>query len=442
MKKNSLIILFMVLFVGIVSIAGDIMLKKDIEQLSRNYTEVVDEHTVNRMYMTRITALAYEHQSVVAKYLITEETDRYDSIEAETEAIRKELMQELSEFGRRMKGDKREQLYHNVYSNINSYINNAEVAMNLIKHDNRNTANYYYTNTMDSFLDKVSESIKELDSYTVDCVNESKTAMEERMAMSEVTEAVSMGFVVLFTAIAVFFCVGITRDLEDYKDKLEKEIEVKNDAIRKHNEKMLSIQDNTIIGMANLIEKRDGDTGEHVKRTSTYVGKLAKATKKAGYYTDILTDEYIELLIKAAPMHDVGKIIISDTILNKPGKLTPEEFEEIKKHAAEGGRIVREVLENIEEEEYVQLAAQIATGHHEKWDGSGYPAGLSGEEIPLGARIMAVADVFDALISKRCYKAAMSYDEAFDIIKASAGTHFDPVLAKVFVESREDIVNA
>ncbi len=166
---------------------------------------------------------------------------------------------------------------------------------------------------------------------------------------------------------------------------------------------------------------------------------LASAAKESGYCTDILTDGYIELLSKAAPMHDIGKISVPDSILQKPGKLTGDEFESIKSHAAEGGRIIRDVMSGIEEKDYIDIAADVASCHHEKWDGTGYPLGLSGGGIPLCARIMAIADVFDALISKRCYKESMPLDEAFGIIGESAGTHFDPTLAELFLGLRNDI---
>ena len=190
-------------------------------------------------------------------------------------------------------------------------------------------------------------------------------------------------------------------------------------------------------GLANLIESRDTETGEHVARTSAYVKLLAEQCKEEGVYSDILTDHYIELLHTLAPMHDVGKILVSDKILCKPGKLTPEEFEEMKKHASMGGTVVRQVLNDVADEEYVNFACDIATYHHERWDGSGYPKGLKGEEIPLSARIMAVADVFDALVSKRCYKKAVPLDEAFKIMEEESGTHFDPKLIEVFLKNKE-----
>ena len=154
-----------------------------------------------------------------------------------------------------------------------------------------------------------------------------------------------------------------------------------------------------------------------------------------GLFPETINPHYIELIVKAAPMHDIGKIVVPDSILKKPGRLTPEEFEQIKRHTKEGGRIVYEILGKIEEPEYVK----IAQGHHEKWDGTGYPYGKKGEEIPLSARIMAVADVFDALVSPRCYKEPISIDKAFDILLDGRGTHFDSRLIDSFLGLREII---
>ncbi|MBQ3791866.1 MAG: HD domain-containing protein [Clostridia bacterium] len=199
-----------------------------------------------------------------------------------------------------------------------------------------------------------------------------------------------------------------------------------------------SLQEHIISGLANLIENRDLETGEHITRTSAIVKALAENAKRDGVYAEQLTDRFIGFLVTLAPMHDIGKIVVSDVILKKPGKLTPEEFEQMKRHADVGGDVVREVLNGITDEEYVSFAADIATYHHERWDGTGYPKGLKGEEIPLSARIMALADVFDALVSERCYKKPMSPEEAFEIIAQESGSHFDPYLAKVFLDHRED----
>lgn len=229
-------------------------------------------------------------------------------------------------------------------------------------------------------------------------------------------------------------------NLNYYKQALQSEVERQTDELKQKNDKIISIQNHTIISLSNLVENRDSDTGEHVRRTSAYVVALAKKARDDGFYKDTLTENFITYLAKAAPMHDIGKIVVPDAILKKPGKLTEEEFAEMKKHASEGGRIVKEVLSAAEEEEYVQIASDIATYHHEKWDGTGYPQKLKLYEIPLSARIMALADVFDALVSPRCYKEPFTPEKAFNIIKESSGTHFDPILTAEFLLIKEEIL--
>lgn len=220
-----------------------------------------------------------------------------------------------------------------------------------------------------------------------------------------------------------------------YNDLIQEDIQAE---FATNQRKLSQMQERIISGLANLIESRDMETGEHVSRTSAYVKRLAELARADGVYADQLDDRFMHLLYTMAPMHDIGKIAVSDQVLKKPGRLTPEEFEEMKKHAAAGGRIVREVLSGITEEEYLNVASDIAACHHERWDGTGYPKRLKGEEIPLCARIMAIADVFDALVSERCYKKPMSTVQAFRVIAEESGSHFDPRLAEVFLNHREE----
>ena len=202
--------------------------------------------------------------------------------------------------------------------------------------------------------------------------------------------------------------------------------------------RITSMQEHIISGLANLIESRDVETGEHVSRTSSYVRALAECARQDGVYTDQLTDHFIEMLYKLAPMHDIGKIVVSDQILKKPGRLTTDEFELMKQHASAGGTVAKDILAGVTDDEYLAFAIDIATYHHEKWDGSGYPNHLSGEQIPLSARIMAIADVFDALVSERCYKKPIPVDEAFEVIQSESGSHFDPKLVDVFIRHRDE----
>ena len=194
-----------------------------------------------------------------------------------------------------------------------------------------------------------------------------------------------------------------------------------------------------VMGFATLVENRDGNTGGHIRRTTTYVEMLAKELKNRGLYKDELTEDYIKNLVMVAPMHDVGKIAIPDVILQKPGKLTAEEFDVMKTHAAKGGEIIKDTFKSMSDEEYEKIAYQVARFHHEKWNGKGYPEGLSRKGIPLCARIMAVADVFDAVSAKRCYRDAMPLEQCFAIIENGSGQDFDPYIADVFLDMKEEI---
>lgn len=212
-----------------------------------------------------------------------------------------------------------------------------------------------------------------------------------------------------------------------------------SDEIASQNERIKNMQTSTIIGIATLIESRDSNTGTHVKNTSNYVSMLARAAQKAGIYPETINDNFIKLVESAAPLHDIGKIAVPDRILNKPGKLTEEEFEQIKIHASEGGKLILQVLEDTSDQEYIKVAYEVATYHHEKWNGKGYPEGLSGEEIPVSARIMAIADVYDALTMERVYKKAFPVETALSIISEDAGKHFDPLLVPLFVNLMKSI---
>ncbi len=195
-----------------------------------------------------------------------------------------------------------------------------------------------------------------------------------------------------------------------------------------------------VMGFATLVENKDGSTGGHIRRTSLYVKLLAEELMRKGLYEDILTQEYMENLCKAAPMHDIGKIAIPDSILQKPGKLTDEEFDVMKTHSVKGGEIIRETFGHLEDKEYAQIAYEVARYHHEKWNGKGYPEGLKRKEIPLAARIMAIADVFDAVSEKRCYRDAMPIDKCFEILLEGSGQDFEPMLVEVFLDIRDQVV--
>lgn len=206
------------------------------------------------------------------------------------------------------------------------------------------------------------------------------------------------------------------------------------DQVEEKTEHIVEMHDRLIMSMAAMVESRDNSTGGHIRRTSDVVKMLVDEIKKDN---DLhLSDEFCKDLIKAAPMHDLGKIAVDDAILRKPGRFTDEEYEIMKTHAAEGAKIVHQILEGTDDIDFHVIAENVAHYHHERWDGSGYPEGLKGEEIPIEARIMAIADVYDALVSKRVYKESMPFDKADAIIMDGMGKHFDKQLEKYYVAAR------
>ena len=259
----------------------------------------------------------------------------------------------------------------------------------------------------------------------------------------------NIGISLFIFGLVVYFCTKnylnrtkaqhYAQQLKEYQFTLEERVQEQTLKIKEQTERILQMQENVIEGMATLIESRDGNTGNHVMRTKRYVEMIVRYMYDHGIHTDEVDEEYIEKITNAAPLHDIGKIMISDTILNKPGKFTPEEFEIMKNHSLYGSDIVENILGENTDEHLVRISSDIAHFHHEKWDGSGYPEGLRGEEIPLCARIMAVADVFDALISRRVYKKEIPVEQAFTVLEEEAGSHFDPQIVDAFLRLREKI---
>lgn len=209
--------------------------------------------------------------------------------------------------------------------------------------------------------------------------------------------------------------------------------------VQEKNETISRMQNRLIEVMADLVESRDQFTGDHVRKTAAYTEIIMDELRKEGKYKDQITDEFMVDVVHSAPLHDVGKIQVSDMILNKPGRLTDEEFKKMQNHTLAGKEIITSAADVVPDAGYLDEALNLATYHHEKWDGTGYPYGLKGEEIPLSARIMAVADVFDALVSKRSYKEGFPIEKALDIIREGKGTHFDPDVAQAFLNAEERV---
>ena len=228
----------------------------------------------------------------------------------------------------------------------------------------------------------------------------------------------------------------ITDDTKDQKyiSLLSKFNSSLKDQVNRKTAHIVEMHNNLIMSMAAMVESRDNSTGGHIRRTSDCIRILVDEIKKQKVFN--LSEDFCKNLIKAAPMHDLGKIAVDDQVLRKPGKFEPEEFEKMKKHAAEGARIVHEILKSTDDADFKIIAENVAHYHHERWDGSGYPNGLKGDKIPLEARIMAIADVYDALVSRRVYKDSMSFEQADKIIMESFGKHFDKRLEPCYVSAR------
>ncbi len=251
--------------------------------------------------------------------------------------------------------------------------------------------------------------------------------------VSLINTGYTMAFLIMF--------IESYHDLEENLNQAGNKIYAKNAELERSRQRIIEMQNHTIESLSNLVESRDESTGKHVRRTISYVEVLSSQLMQNGYFTDILTPGYILLLKRAAPMHDIGKIVISDTILKKPGRLTPEEYEQVKCHTTEGNKIIHEILDEHENPDYIKVTADIATYHHERWDGDGYPEKLKGDDIPLCARIMAIADVFDALVSPRVYKSPMPYDEVFQLMSTNSGSQFDPIILAEFLKIKSKFID-
>lgn len=268
------------------------------------------------------------------------------------------------------------------------------------------------------------------DWYVVMVVNSSK--LFERVRSDFIVVIIMLSLVLVFI---LYYSFQIFRG----KKNLEKQVLLQTQQIRSRSTKMIEMQISIIDEMATLIEARDASTGNHVRNTKAYCKMMAEFLYEKKIYPDEVDKQFITQISYAAPLHDVGKITIPDSIFKKPGKLDDWEFEIMKNHTRFGGAIVQHLFKKGFDAQTVRMASDVAMYHHERWDGKGYPIGLSGDEIPLSARILAIADCFDALVSERCYKKALPLAEAYKMIQEEAGTHFEPLLVKVFATLRPKV---
>ncbi len=425
---------FLVVLIGFSSIA---IVFQNMRQI---YENSMEEAIENSIFMDKIRRLVNQELLTSSFYTIATSNEVLVHYEQVEKNIRAELTECLSDFGKRMVGNEKAKIFHTINAGCQSVFQDNDLIRSMHSNGSKIYVEQYILGNIAHSKEILDSGLNSLAKYIDSELARTKKDLSFHYKMIVVSFSVAVFMSIGISVVLTVVCTMFTSQLEINKNNLQNDIIKKSDEITEQNKKIIYIQEQTIYGMANLIESRDSDTGEHVKRTSLYMELLGKAAKEAGYHKEIITDGYIELLKKAAPMHDIGKIAVSDSILKKPGKLTEEEFKKIQNHTIAGGKIIREVLSGIESEDYVKIAADVAVSHHERWDGNGYPYKLKGEEIPLEARIMAIADVFDALVSPRCYKDPFSTDEAFEIISLSRGTHFDPVLTDLFISKKDEVV--
>ncbi|MBT5108781.1 MAG: two-component system response regulator [Rhodospirillaceae bacterium] len=228
-------------------------------------------------------------------------------------------------------------------------------------------------------------------------------------------------------------------ELKQARDFMMAQNEILEEKVRERTAELAQTQDATIRSLATLAEMRDNETGAHLRRTQNYIRATARHLQSHPRFKDILDDATIDLIYKSAPLHDIGKVGIPDAILLKPGKLTPEEFTTMKEHAVFGRDALLAAEEQLGSNSFLKYAKDVALTHHENWDGSGYPQGLKGDDIPVAGRLMMIADVYDALISKRVYKPAFTHEMAMEFIKEDSGKKFDPDIVTAFFEIETEI---
>ena len=436
MKKSLSISALVVIFVAqLVGILGILYLKYCMDVQASLYDSMTNQIFEEERDVEEIRSLLYKYEYNMVAILnssILNKEENSTALSTTELKIRNQLIKHSEIMKNMERGSGKERLFRSVNDGVLNYLNYNAVLLSMRDSENPESITQFIKVFIIPLVTRLNFSIDKLSEMSKIYIEQSKSDMDSYLKSTKLFSII--GFVVL-----VFSLVISTI----YTYKVLKELEEKNKFFQSKSEanemRILEIQNKTIMGIADLVESRSGETGQHVKRTSHLVNMILMQAKKKGKWTEILTDEYIDYVTRAAPMHDLGKIVIPDAILNKPGKFTPEEFEIMKTHASAGGKIVYDIIGGVAEKNYVDIASDIASYHHEKWNGRGYPNGKAGEEIPLCARIMAVADVFDALVSERCYKKPMSYDDAFALIERESGEHFDPDVVELFMGLKDEI---
>ena len=429
MKRAIRKLIFAMIMVCFINSVYNLFLLVSYYDTRDNYEIILNKYIAEEEKMSKLSRDVYKMQSLTLSQMLSDDDVQIASLTKQIDDLHESNMELLKHIEKILNTYDEKDIYHELYSNYLNYKSEQETATDIRTHDSIKTSQYYTVNVLESRLSDMNMCITDLN----------KIAEEKIKAVREELDNNNRINSTMMVCVAVgSFCIMIVLIicLVKFSGNIIGEFDAEQ---KQHKENVTRIQSKTIEGMAELVESRDGDTGTHIKNTARYVEMIARQMATMDKYHDVMSDEYIALLKRYAPLHDVGKIVVSDTILLKPGKLTEEEFNIMKLHALEGGQIIDRILSGIENEEKVTVAKDIATYHHEKWNGTGYPFGKSGEEIPLCARIMAVADVFDALVAKRCYKEPMPIEKAYDIIVGDAGKHFDPEVVDAFVAIRPQI---
>ena len=436
MKKRISISALIVIFISeLVGLLGILHLRYWMDIQSDLYYHMTEEIFEAETDVEQIRSLLYKYEYYMASVLNSSQKTQAETLKqlSETELeIRNLLIAHGAIMKTMERGSEKEMIFRSVNDDVFNYLNFNVVLLSMKDVESDEAISKFTDEYIIPLMRRVNSSINRLSVISKTYIDESKYKMDYYQSYSKSFSVVAFILIGFSILVSVFYSYKVLRELETKNSMLKTKTEVSE-------MKISEIQYNIIMGVADLVESRSGETGQHVKRTSHFVYLILRHAKDSGMWSETLTDEYIDYVTRAAPMHDIGKIVIPDAILNKPGKLTPEEFEIMKTHAAAGGKIVYDIIGSIEDEKYVHIASNIANYHHEKWNGKGYPTGKKGVEIPLSARIMAVADVFDALVSERCYKKPMSYADAFDLIKSESGEHFDPEVVKLFLELKDEI---
>jgi HD-GYP domain-containing protein (c-di-GMP phosphodiesterase class II) len=246
-----------------------------------------------------------------------------------------------------------------------------------------------------------------------------------------VAGGITLGWMIILQTATIYMIISYTTQQQS-RAAVRPEVEALKQA-----QALVRTQETVIFGLAKLSDSRDADTGSHLERIAHYSSALAAALRQRPDFREQIPSSFVQLIGISSALHDIGKVGVEDSILQKPGSLTPEERARMQRHTQIGEECLKEIERRLGSSNFLQMAREISSAHHERWDGSGYPVGLSGEQIPLSARIVAIADVYDALSRKRVYKEAFSHEECVEIISESAGSHFDPRVVEVFLQIHE-----